>query len=61
MKKPETLNEMINFLIDEVGINTQFVYQTLDIFGYKEENLILLLSYFTGYNSFEQYIEYAEV
>lgn len=50
-----TKEEKRIFLIEEVGISEDIVNSTLNIFGDTHENLLLLLSYYTGENSFEDY------
>lgn len=49
-----TLDEMYDFLVEWIGVPEESIRVVTGLYGYNEENMILLLSYYTGYRDFEQ-------
>jgi hypothetical protein len=51
------IEEMENYLIDNLNINEEVVNFATSIYGYNEETINNIIYYYFGYNDIKQYLE----
>ena len=56
-----SLEDYINYLIDNVGVNEEVINCITSIDGYNEKTLDNVLYYYTGYRDLKQYLECEDI
>lgn len=51
------IEEMVNYLIDDLGINEEVVNFATSVYGLNEDTISNIVYCYLGYNSIEQYLE----